>query len=264
MIGTSTSDDRMSDSDPLWAELDALGGNNDLEGALAMGESSSLGTDARYIRYIGWMFAQRSDFLSAGKWYAKAFAFGAHAAESEFQTCLIELYRRGHIQDADGLARTPPLDSREGTYRTLQNLQFAADDKEGLLHSSLRLADDGLPSDSRYAAELLLARGDAETAFLYMKKAAEAGDIFASQLLGEMYMQGVGTTQSSDLAAEAYRMPAREGMLLSRSRLAHLAHSQKGRRIDVGFLITMTAIVMRVAWLRLLRPNDPTLRDIPR
>jgi TPR repeat protein len=254
----------VNDEDPLWTDLDALDRANDLDGALALGETSALGRDPRYARYIAWAFAQRQDFLSAGKWYAKAYGFGAHEAESEFQTCLRELYASGRRHQAAELAGTPPMDDREGTHRTMLSLHFEAHNSDGMLNCSLRLADGGRPYDVRYAGEVLLSRGDAETAFTYMKRATEDGDSLASQLLGEMYLQGVGTPRNEELAESAYQAPARDGLILSRSRLAHLAHRRVGNRFDIAFVSAMTAILVQAAWLRLFRPSDTRLRDLPK
>jgi TPR repeat protein len=254
----------MNDQDPLWADLDALDKSNDLEGAIALGEASALGEEPRFTRYIAWAFTERQDLLSAGRWYAKSHSLGAEKAEAEFQLCLRRLYEGGFTREAAQLAGTPPMEDREGTHRTMVSLHFAANDSDGLLDSSLRLATVGRPSDVRYAGEVLLSRGDADGAFPYMKQAAEDGDSLASQSLGEMYYRGIGAAQSEELAESAYRPAARDGFILSRSRLAHIAHSRTGRRFDVAFISAMIAITTRALWLRLVRPDDARLWGLPK
>lgn len=254
----------MNDFDPAWAELDALDQVNDLEGALALGSSTGLGADPRYARYIGWAFAQRQDFFSGGIWYAKAVDLGAPGAEGEFQTCLRELYRAGATSKAAELAEMRPMRDLEGTHRTMLELCFAGGDRVGMRTASLRLAERGRPADVRYAGEVLLAQGEADEAFGLVRRASEGGDRLASQLLGEMYLRGIGTTRSDELAAAAYRAPAQDGFILSRSRLAHLAHRQAEKRFDATFLASMTLILMRTVWLRLVRPHDTRLEGLPK
>jgi TPR repeat protein len=254
----------MTDEAMPWDELQALGRENDLEGALALGAALDLDSNPLYVRYIAWLHWQRGDVISSGHLYAKALALGDHEAEAEFQTCLQHLYRGGLRDQASALANLAPMSTSTGALRNILHLQFAAQDRAGLRELSQRLGKVGDARDARYAGEVLLYDGDVEAAFPFLSRAAELGDPRACQLLGEMYYQGKGVSKNDAEATTWYRAAAKHGFILSRSRLAHLRHSQNGARIDVVFILQMIGVMSKALWLLFLRPDDPRLDRLPK
>lgn len=242
------------------AELDASGATDQ---AAALCEALPCNQIIECQRYLGWFYGSQSDFQKSCGWYLKAVKQGSAEALEECWQCVLLSDAAGDKDLAISLCATEPLAENVKFQRYLVREYFSRGDSAELLRWSRKVAEFGDPSDLLYVADLYLSRGEPLHALHYLEHAANSGSARAHQLLGEIYAFGLGVQPNESEASLHYQVSAREGYLLSKTRLLHMKRIRSGFFKKCFYTTLIVACIIEALFLRVFSPRDKRLADLP-
>lgn len=174
-----------------------------------------------------------------------------------------DLISKGDIDAAVAFCKREPCSTVMNCQRFLGWTYYERDDLESALTWFSKAADQGDCEAYFGIGCIYYCRREFPVSVHFFQLAADRGYGRACHWLGFVYRNGLGVTQSDDVAVDWYKQGADKGYFVAERALLHLRWNKSGVMRRVFLLARLFRLIPKAILLGLRNIHDPRLADLP-